>query len=111
MTNPSSPSVRDNETNGPAGAPPGTVPVDNQPGHHPEKEQDKPDLDAYAARLGIKPEVPSPDDSSSDRSSSDRETAPSTAPSGRSRRLIAIAAAGVVGALVALVVVRRRRAR
>lgn len=29
------------------------VPADNQPAHHPEQEQDKPDLDAFAARLGV----------------------------------------------------------
>jgi hypothetical protein len=28
------------------------IPVDNQPGHHPEHEQDQPDLDAFAERLG-----------------------------------------------------------
>lgn len=30
----------------------GPVPPDNQPGHHPPQEQDKPDLDAFAERLG-----------------------------------------------------------
>lgn len=37
----------------------GKVPPDNQPGHHPPKEQDKPDLDAFAARLGTDPKAPS----------------------------------------------------
>ena len=36
----------------------GPVPAENQPGHHPAKEQDKPDLDAFAARLGTDPEAP-----------------------------------------------------
>jgi hypothetical protein len=36
----------------------GPIPPDNQPGHHPEKEQDKPDLDAFAARLGTDPTAP-----------------------------------------------------
>lgn len=31
----------------------GPVPAENQPGHHPAQEQDKPDLDAFAARLGV----------------------------------------------------------
>lgn len=31
---------------------PGNVPPDNRPGHHPVDEQDKPDLDAFAERLG-----------------------------------------------------------
>ena len=29
----------------------GPVPPENQPGHHPPEEQDKPDLDAFAARF------------------------------------------------------------
>lgn len=37
----------------------GPVPPDNQPGHHPPKEQDKPDLDAFAAKLGTDPKAPS----------------------------------------------------
>ena len=34
------------------------MPLENQPGHHPPKEQDKPDLDAFAARLGTDPKAP-----------------------------------------------------
>ena len=30
----------------------GPVPPDNEPGHHPPEEADKPDLDAFAAKLG-----------------------------------------------------------
>jgi hypothetical protein len=37
----------------------GPVPPDNQPGHHPPKDQDKPDLDAFAAKLGTDPKAPS----------------------------------------------------
>ena len=37
----------------------GPIPVDNQPGHHPAKEQDKPDLDAFAAKLGTASPAPS----------------------------------------------------
>jgi hypothetical protein len=36
----------------------GPIPAENQPGHHPPKEQDKPDLDAFAARLGTDPKAP-----------------------------------------------------
>ncbi|MCA1845528.1 MAG: hypothetical protein LC792_20505 [Actinobacteria bacterium] len=36
----------------------GPIPPENQPGHHPPKEQDKPDLDAFAARLGTDPKAP-----------------------------------------------------
>jgi len=31
----------------------GSVPPDNRPGHHPDHEQDKPDRDAVARRLGV----------------------------------------------------------
>lgn len=31
----------------------GNTPVDNQPGHHPEHEQDQPDLDEFAERFGV----------------------------------------------------------
>jgi hypothetical protein len=31
----------------------GPIPDDNQPGHHPAHEQDKPDLDDFAHKLGI----------------------------------------------------------
>jgi hypothetical protein len=37
----------------------GPIPAENQPGHHPAKEQDKPDLDAFAAKLGADPKAPS----------------------------------------------------
>jgi hypothetical protein len=48
----------------------GDVPEDQRPGHHPEHEQDKPDLDKFAERLGIvseeeePPEAPHVDDDS-----------------------------------------------
>lgn len=42
--------------------PTGPVPEDNQPGHHPEREQDRPDLDAFARRLSIIPDVAEPGD-------------------------------------------------
>jgi len=40
----------------------GTVPEEQRPGHHPEHEQDKPDLDKFAERLGIVPEGEEPED-------------------------------------------------
>ncbi|MBK5221348.1 MAG: hypothetical protein JJE52_00410 [Acidimicrobiia bacterium] len=44
------------EPHAPQGSPSrGPVPDDNQPGHHPDHEQDKPDLDAFAEKLGTKP--------------------------------------------------------
>lgn len=40
----------------------GPVPEDNQPGHHPDREQDQPDLDAFARRLSIIPDIADPAD-------------------------------------------------
>lgn len=31
----------------------GPIPPENQPGHHPAQDQDKPDLDQFAKRLGV----------------------------------------------------------
>jgi hypothetical protein len=31
----------------------GSIPEDQRPGHHPDQEQDKPDMDAFAERLGV----------------------------------------------------------
>jgi len=42
----------------PTGGETGPIPAENQPGHHPPKEQDKPDLEAFAARLGTDPKSP-----------------------------------------------------
>jgi hypothetical protein len=40
----------------------GPIPRDQQPGHHPPTEQDKPDLDAFAERLGVPPEAEAGDE-------------------------------------------------
>ena len=40
----------------------GPIPEEQQPGHHPEQEQDKPDLDKFAERLGIVAEGEEPED-------------------------------------------------
>ncbi|MFP5577412.1 MAG: hypothetical protein ACLGIZ_04130 [Acidimicrobiia bacterium] len=40
--------------------PGGPVPEDQRPGHHPDHDQDKPDLDKFAARLGIVPDDETP---------------------------------------------------
>jgi hypothetical protein len=34
----------------------GPIPDENRPGHHPPVEQDKPDLDDFAERLGVEPD-------------------------------------------------------
>ena len=46
------PGVLDGQPDIGADAPRGPVPPENQPGHHPAEEQDKPDLDEFAAKLG-----------------------------------------------------------
>lgn len=35
---------------------PARTPEENRPGHHPEREQDQPDLDAFAEALGVRPD-------------------------------------------------------
>ncbi|MCO8127327.1 hypothetical protein NHL50_08905 [Acidimicrobiia bacterium EGI L10123] len=40
----------------------GTIPEDQRPGHHPDQEQDKPDMDAFAERLGVVSEDEEPAD-------------------------------------------------
>ncbi len=42
--------------------PDGPIPEDQRPGHHPDHDQDKPDLDAFAARLGVVGDDEEPDD-------------------------------------------------
>jgi hypothetical protein len=97
-------------------APRGPVPPDNQPGHHPPTEQDKPDLDAFAAKLGM-PTEPSGGDST-DGAPGPREAGwpggpvdqPAPARGGRSRGIVAGAAA-ISAAAGATILARRRRGR
>lgn len=42
--------------------PDGPIPEDQRPGHHPDHDQDKPDMDAFAERLGVVSEDDEPDD-------------------------------------------------
>jgi hypothetical protein len=79
-------------------APSGPIPADNQPGHHPAKEQDKPDLDAFAQKLGI---VEAPEGDQSEEQAG-RKVAPVT---------VAGAIAGVLALVLAVLAVRRRRSR
>ena len=93
-----------------ADSPRGPVPTENQPGHHPETEQDTPDLNSFAERLGA--------DGASAGGDGGRTTAPAspaTDPGGavrrRDPRSVARAAAvgGAVAASVGLLTRRRRR--
>ena len=54
----------------------GPVPDEQQRGHHPEDEQDKPDLDAFAERLGIPAEGEEPDEDEDDVETEGSEPAP-----------------------------------
>ena len=56
----------------------GPIPAENQPGHHPPKEQDKPDLDAFAARLGTDPKSPAA--TTARKAPRPKATRPKTAP-------------------------------
>ncbi|HEX6597361.1 MAG TPA: hypothetical protein VF045_10520 [Acidimicrobiales bacterium] len=87
----------------------GPVPAANQPGQHPETEQDKPDLDAFAAKLGV---TDQPADEVVDRQI-ERQNSPLPTPESASGPPKA-ALAGVLAAalaLFALLRMRRRRAR
>lgn len=72
--------------------PSGPVPAENQPGHHPPQEQDKPDLDAFAERLGVV------DDDA------DRPAAPA-------KGTLTRVAAGAAAVLIGLLAIRRLRRR
>ena len=58
----------------------GPVPDEQRPGHHPDDEQDKPDLDAFAQRLGIPAEGEEPDDEPVVEERSDDEPVAPTPP-------------------------------
>ena len=103
-----------------ADGPRGPVPPENQPGHHPPEEQDKPDLDAFAEKMGVaepgstaaadratsaEPSTPGP-------FAQNGQGAPTVAPArGASRIVPRIAVGAVVLAIVGLIVRRRRSKR
>lgn len=91
---------RQPEAKGPAGP----VPEDNQPGHHPATEQDKPDLDAFAARLGV---IDEDTVGGGDFSHSSAEGAEAAGRPSRNRVVAAVVA--VLGMLGVLTLLRRRR--
>jgi hypothetical protein len=94
------------------GGPGGPVPEDNQPGHHPAEEQDKPDLDAFAERLGIT-DAPADEVAHEQvQAQAERAEEPAawSAPGGGQRSTARIVAA-VAGVLLVALLFRRRRAR
>lgn len=85
-------------------APRGPVPLDNQPGHHPPTEQDKPDINAFAEKLGTV-------DPSERSDTPEHDVSPGS--SGRRGMLtgVALAVATVAAVVLAVVTARRRRSR
>ena len=55
------------------------MPPENQPGHHPPKEQDKPDLDAFAAKIGADASAPSATKARKSAASKPASSKPATA--------------------------------
>jgi hypothetical protein len=89
-------------------APRGPVPPENQPGHHPAEEQDKPPIDKFAAKLGtMEPEERA--EVLKDEPPSVVNPLPAPAPAARRGAMIGVAA--LVGVILAVLVGRRRRAR
>lgn len=85
-----------------ADAPRGPVPPENQPGHHPAEEQDKPPLDKFAAKLGTMP----PEERA--EVLADELPAPAASPV---RRNALVGMAALVGAVLAVLAGRRIRSR
>jgi hypothetical protein len=86
-----------------ADAPRGPVPPENQPGHHPADEQDQPDLDRFAAKLGtMEP---------SEREAVLESEQPAPARAFPEPARIAAMAGAVLTVVVAVVIRRRRRSR
>lgn len=91
-----------------ADAPRGPVPPENQPGHHPADEQDKPPLDKFAAKLGtMEPEERK--EVLRDEPPSVVNPAPAPAPAARRNALVGVAA--LVALILAVVAGRRIRSR
>jgi hypothetical protein len=89
-----------------AEAPRGPVPPENQPGHHPADEQDKPPLDKFAAKLGtMEPE---------ERKDVLKDEPPSVvnpAPAPAAKRNALVGVAALVALILAVVAGRRIRSR
>lgn len=80
----------------------GPVPPENQPGHHPPTEQDKPDLDAFAERLSAKPDAGA-------GAGADQPQQPQRGPAGSPRRRAMTAGVGAAATLLVVRALRRRR--
>ncbi len=88
-----------------ADEPRGPVPAENQPGHHPAEEQDKPPIDKFAAKLGtMEPEA---------RREVLKDEPPSVVnpPPPATKRNALVGVAALVALVLAVVAGRRIRAR
>lgn len=86
------------------------VPGDQQPGHHPDEDQDKPDMDAFAERLGVVPEGEEPDETprvEEDRTPAAAAGRAATGTAARRRRTWSPIGLVLVGPVTGYVVVKR----
>ena len=91
-------------------APRGPVPPENQPGHRPEQEQDKPDLNAFADRLGIVNETEAERRAEDGASSTEAPPTAEGQPAGANRGpLVWAGAMATALTLLGLLLNRRRR--
>lgn len=86
-----------------ADAPRGPVPPENQPGHHPADEQDQPDVDKFAAKLGTMEPA--------QREAVLESEQPAQARAFPDPARIAALAVGALTVVLAVVLRRRRRSR
>jgi len=89
-----------------ADAPRGPGPAENQAGQHPAQEQDKPDIDAFAEKLGTMEPNQRTGDFEPQRQRADGPPQP-----GRRGMIPAAAAAALVAVVLVVVAGRRRRSR
>ena len=91
--------------------PGGPIPAENQPGHHPATEQDKPDLDAFAEKLGVAEASDGEAASADEDVPGERDAGPQQASSRTTVIGVAGALATVLALVLAVVAGRRRRSR
>jgi hypothetical protein len=95
-----------------ADAPGGPVPPENQPGHHPAEEQDKPALDKFAAKLGVMAPAEREEVLADEAPATASQAAAAPAPAARRNALAGVAAvAALVAVVLAVLTGRRRRSR
>ena len=85
------------------------MPEDNQPGHHPPEEQDKPDLQAFAERLGTAPASTESSDSPPGSGTESPAAAVASAARHSGPRARAAAVFAAIAVLIGLVVTTKRR--